>query len=137
MPVLLLAAAALVLYVWAGSSGGDSGGGSSVGSLLKYSLDDLKNLWISAGGDPVKADLAAAVAMAESSGNPSAFNGADPHGGSFGLWQINGAHGDAATFDPAGNAAAAVAISNNGANWNPWGAYTNGSYQDYYGGGDD
>lgn len=89
--------------------------------------------------------LAAAVAMAESSGNPRAFNG---RGGdqSYGLWQINmiGALGperrrafglsqNEDLFDPTVNARAALAISGGGTNWRPWGAYTNGSYRRFLG----
>jgi len=96
-----------------------------------YSYQQLKDLWINAGGDPANADIAAAVAMAESSGNPNAFNSADPSGGSRGLWQINGVWGELSSFDPSINVRAAIQISANGANWKPWGAFTNGSYAKY------
>ena len=36
--------------------------------------------------------IALAVAKGESSWNPKAFNGSDPSGGSFGIFQINGVH---------------------------------------------
>ena len=121
----------LLYRLLSGSDATGGGGDSSAGNLVKYTLQDLENLWISNGGAPSKAPLAAAVAMAESSGDPNAFNGSDPAGGSFGLWQINGVHGDQASFDPDTNAQAAIAISKNGNSWSPWGAYTNGSYQNY------
>lgn len=98
---------------------------------LRYSYDKLKELWVESGGNPDFADLAAAVAMAESSGNPNAYNPNDPNGGSRGLWQINGIHGYLSSFDPLINVAAAIQISDNGSNWKPWGAYTNGSYLRY------
>lgn len=98
----------------------------------KFGLTDIENLWTQLGGDPAKAPLAAAIALGESGGDPNAFNPKDPHGGSFGLFQINGVHGDQATFDPIANVLAAISISQNGQNFNPWGAYTNGSYRDFY-----
>src|SRR5208337_994930 len=98
---------------------------------MAYTYQQIENLWVQNGGSADTAPMAAAVAMAESSGNPNAFNGNDPHGGSFGLFQINGAHGAQATYDVNGNVQAAIAISNNGANWKAWGAYTNGSYAKY------
>lgn len=118
-----------------GASGSDSGGGSLLPTSGTFSLSDLAWLWTAAGGDPSKANTAAAIALAESSGNPAAYNPNDPHGGSFGLWQINGAHGDLASFDVWQNVKAAIQISGNGSNWRPWGAFTNGSYRKYLGGG--
>jgi hypothetical protein len=52
----------------------------------------LESLWVKAGGDASDARTAAAVATAESSGNPGDVNSSDPSGGSFGLWQLNGVH---------------------------------------------
>ena len=100
--------------------------------MANYTYQQLENIWIQNGGSASTAPTAAAVALAESSGNATAFNPNDPHGGSVGLWQINEVHGDQASTDINTNAAAAVAISNNGTNWNAWGAYTNGSYLKYY-----
>lgn len=81
---------------------------------------ELQQLWIQAGGDPTQAAQAAAVAMAESGGNANASltnaNGSIDRG----YWQINSSHGSQSTFDPLGNARAAVAISANGTNWRPW-----------------
>lgn len=78
--------------------------------------------------------VAAAVAMAESGGDPSA-NGDAQFGGSHGLWQINlPAHPEFASvdlFDPDNNAKAALAISNRGKNWEPWTTYRNGAFRKY------
>lgn len=87
---------------------------------MAYSFDQLKALWIQAGGNPAAAAIAAAVALAESGGRPEAFNGNGGKSQDRGLWQINSVHGAQSTFDPMGNARAAVAISNNGTNWKPW-----------------
>jgi Lysozyme like domain len=66
--------------------------------------------------------LAAAVAMAESGGNPNAYNTE----GSYGLWQIDVVYhpqyqsDPSVLFDPTTNAQAAFQISSGGTNWNPW-----------------
>jgi hypothetical protein len=79
--------------------------------------------------------LAAAVAMAESGGDPNAYGDAQ-YGGSIGLWQVNlPAHPSytaAELYDPATNAAAAYAISSGGTNWQPWTTYREGLYKPYY-----
>lgn len=85
-----------------------------------YTYGELEQLWIQAGGNPAAAPIAAAIAEAESGGNPNAApvntNGSTDRG----LWQINSVHGSQSTFDPLGNAMAAVQISQNGATWAPW-----------------
>ena len=81
---------------------------------------------------------AVAVALAESGGNPQAYNperaaGAPAGKGSFGLWQIYlNAHPEFAgqnLFDPQTNAAAAFAVySAAGNSFRPWSTFTAGSY---------
>ena len=107
---------------------------------------EIQNLAASVGfPDPA---LAAAIAMAESSGNPRAFNGRG-NDSSYGLWQINmqGSLGPARRaqfglsqnedlYDPMTNARAALAIYSS-SGWGAWGAYTNGSYKRYYSGSND
>jgi hypothetical protein len=87
-------------------------------------------LWIQAGGQPRLAPLMAAIAMAESGGDPGAQN---PSGAS-GLWQILGQPFPGDVFDPAVNARMAV--------WKwqhqglkAWQTYTNGAYKKFYKGG--
>jgi hypothetical protein len=90
------------------------------------------------------ANLAAAVAMAESKGNPSATAiVTDPAPGdgperSFGLWQINTlahpSYNESLLLDPTYNAQAAFAISSGGQNWKPWSTFTKGYYRQYYAG---
>lgn len=99
--------------------------------MANYTYAQLEGLWVQYGGSKATAPMAAAIAMAESGGNPNAYNGSDPSGGSRGLWQINGAHGSQSSFDVATNTRAAVAISNDGKNWQPWGTYTSGAYRKY------
>lgn len=77
----------------------------------------LESLWDSAGGNPAGSVYAASVAMAESGGQEFATG---PYG-EKGYWQINpNAWGPLATYNPIGNAEAAVKISNNGTDWQPW-----------------
>jgi Lysozyme like domain len=94
------------------------------------SLADLRSLAASVGfPDP---DLAAAVAMAESSGNPFAVGDG---GTSFGLWQIHVP--DHPEFDrsslltAAYNAHAALLISKSGTDWSPWSAFRYGRYKQF------
>lgn len=72
--------------------------------------------------------MAAAIALAESGGNPNAFNRNSNNSVDRGLWQINSIHGDKSTFDVDGNAKSAIAISSNGTNWKPWTTFTQQTY---------
>lgn len=96
------------------------------------SLTELRLLALAVGfPDP---DTAAAVAMAESGGNPSAYGDAE-YGGSVGLWQVNlpshPQYDALALEDPWYNARAALAISRGGATWQPWTTYREGLYRPY------
>jgi LysM repeat protein len=86
----------------------------------------LEALWETAGGSSGEAFMAAEIAMAESGGNQYAVSPTDD----YGYWQINmPSWGPAlATFDPIGNAKAAIQISQDGTNWSPWTTYTTGAY---------
>ena len=85
----------------------------------------LETLWEAAGGSHSEAFMAAEIAMAESGGRQYALSPTND----YGYWQINGSHGPAeATFNPMGNAKAAIAISDDGANWDAWTTYTSGAY---------
>jgi hypothetical protein len=103
----------------------------------------IANVARGAGFDESILPVVVAIALAESSGNPSAYNGRPPDA-SYGLWQINmyGNLGPARReqfnlssnedlFNPSINAAAAYAISNGGSNFRPWATYTSGAYQRY------
>lgn len=80
--------------------------------------------------------LPVAVAQAESSLDPNAFNQNRNGSVDRGLWQINSIHGALSTFDPLGNARAAYSISSGGSDWSPWVAYTTGAHRQYLDGGD-
>jgi LysM repeat protein len=89
------------------------------------SCPGLEELWQQAGGSDAQAVMAASIAMAESSGQQFATGAA----GERGYWQINPDHGSLSTYDPLGNAKAAVTISDDGANWTPWTTFTSGAYR--------
>jgi Tfp pilus assembly protein FimV len=88
------------------------------------SCHGLEELWEEAGGSHAEAFMAAEIAMAESSGRQFATGGV----GERGYWQINPNHGALSTYDPLGNAKAAVIISSNGTNWSPWTTFTSGAF---------
>jgi LysM repeat protein len=117
----------------AGSSGGASGAGSqaAVGTAATttnlsgtLSCGGLEALWVEAGGSRAAEVTAASIAMAESGGNQFATGTV----GERGYWQINPVNGSLSTYDPYGNARAAVIMSGNGTNWSPWTTYTSGAY---------
>lgn len=88
--------------------------------MARYTMQQLESLWVQAGGNPKYASMAAAIALAESGGDPNSTG--YPKNGTVdrGLWQINSIHGSQSTLDPLANARAAVAISGNGSTWRPW-----------------
>jgi LysM repeat protein len=89
------------------------------------SCGGLEELWEQAGGSSGAAVTAASIAMAESSGQQFATGTV----GERGYWQINPNHGSLSTYDPLGNAKAAVIISDDGADWNPWTTFTSGAFE--------
>ena len=101
--------------------------------MARFSYGQLEQLWINAGGAPSLAPVAAAIAEAESGGDPQAENKTDNGGTqtSWGLWQISdGTHNQPVPniLNPAVNAQQAVAKYNaNG--WAPWGTYDSGAYE--------
>lgn len=88
--------------------------------------------------------LATAIGLAESNGNPRAYNGKGLDA-SYGIWQIN-THGKLGSdrraklglksndelFDPAQNARAMKLVWDEAnRSWGPWGAFTDGRYKKY------
>lgn len=104
-----------------------------------FSYSDLRKLWIKAGGNRAWSYVMAAVAMAESRGNPHAHH-VDSNGSvDWGLWQINSVHfsGDvnAQTMqDPNANAREAVKVFNSSGP-DAWSTYKSGAYKAYMPGG--
>lgn len=83
-------------------------------------LNDVENIWVQAGGNPQAAQMAAAVANAESGLNPNATS-TDSNGVvSVGLWLLPQNGTPPGSTDPLANARAAVQLSNNGTDWSSW-----------------
>ena len=118
-------------------SGAGRPGRTAGPTVANLSFSQLEGLWISAGGPKVLAPVAAAIALAESSGNPNAINPTDNNGTqtSWGLWQIsNGTHAEVSPnwADPLTNARLAVAKWRGAGNsFSPWGTYDSGAYRRY------
>jgi len=95
---------------------------------LRFSRAELAALWIRAGGNPGRAQLAAAVALAESAGIPDAV-GEDQRAG---LWQPPawGNHHSLvrALLNPLANAQVTITLTNNGDDWSAFPGYANGTY---------
>lgn len=120
---------------YVGTPGG-GGGGQAPSNLVSLAQQ--------AGFTAEQARIMAAVAMAESSGNPRAHNpNASTGDNSYGLWQINmlggmgperrrlfGISSNEQLFDPAVNARAAKAIFDQ-QGFNAWSVYKSGAYRRY------
>jgi hypothetical protein len=116
---------------------------ASEGRARAMTFDELRELAIAVGFTPEQARIAAAIAIAESGGDPWAQG--DPRGvfqptpngssTSFGLWQVHAPDhpefnpGDLLTTDY--NARAAYMISKGGTDFSPWTTYRDGSYRRY------
>lgn len=119
-----------------GGAAAAAGGGGTVAGA--YTHGQLEQLWTASGGDPGTANVAAAVALAESGGHP-AVTSANPDGGiNVGLWQLD-TRGKGAGYtmaqlqDPATNARLAIMGSSNGTDWSAWATYGSGAYRQYLG----
>src|SRR5262249_17140581 len=105
--------------------------------MAVLSFAQLEKLWTDAGGPKAVAPVAAAIALAESSGRTDALNPVDNNGrqSSFGLWQIsNGTHIPPATNwdSPQENAKLAVAKYRGAGNtFAPWGTFASGVYKKF------
>lgn len=115
--------------------GSELPGGSAGGT---YTFTQLRSYWIMAGGPGgLTADIAAAIALAESSGQANATNPTDNNGTqtSWGLWQISlGNHNEPSPdwANPLANARLAVAKYQGAGNtFSPWGTYASGAYLKY------
>ena len=123
------------------SAGGGTGGviGHSPGAGPTADVmtkDQIRALWTGNGGAAGTANVAAAVAMAESSGR-TGVTSPNPDGGTnVGLWQLDtkgkgAGHSIEQLKDPATNARVAIMGSANGTNWSAWETYVTGAYKKY------
>jgi Lysozyme like domain len=117
------------------SEGGNTGStappGTAPTNAPTYTQGQLQQLWIQAGGNPAYSLIASAIAMAESSGRSGAIDNDSNGTQDQGLWQINSSHGLSNMFNPLANARAAISISSNGTNWEPWVTYQTGAYEQF------
>jgi hypothetical protein len=104
--------------------------GSVPDNLKSYSLAQLDQL---AANEGFKyPSIMAAIAMAESSGNPKAIDNDSNGTHDVGLWQINSVHGysDADMEIPSKNVAAAKAVFDS-QGYGAWATYNSGAYKQY------
>lgn len=115
---------------------------SQASALTAHHLttSEIEQAWISGGGPKALAPIMAAIAMAESSGNPSSIQQGVPYGSQgWGLWQITPGDSEPqvgsnqALLNPVTNARAAVAKYNS-QGLQAWTTYTSGAYKRYMGG---
>jgi hypothetical protein len=105
--------------------------------------DELVELSKDVGLNDNRARIAAAIALAESGGNPSTVVH-DSDDDSYGLWQINmkgplgpqrrhdfGLPNNDALLDARRNAMVMAHISSKGGNFSAWTTYTSGKYKDF------
>lgn len=110
---------------------------------MSLSQSEIEQLAVNAGLSADRAQVAAAVAMAESGGNPNAHNSKPPDD-SYGLWQINmigslgpsrrkayGLSADSDLYNPQTNAKVMAKVSSSGGNFSAWSTYTDGAYVKY------
>lgn len=109
---------------------------------LQSTAAQLQQLAANAGFSGPDLATAVAIALAESSGNPTKYNpetaarGGTPQGqGSYGLWQIylkmHPEFAGANLFDPQTNANAAYSIYSKRGGFSDWTTYTEGEYLTY------
>ena len=102
----------------------------------RYTHAALEGLWRLGGGSAGTANTAAAIAQAESTGNPDATSPNPDGGTNVGLWQLD-TKGVGSGFSVAQlsnalvNARVAVSGSGDGSNWSDWETYANGDYRKY------
>jgi hypothetical protein len=104
---------------------GPGAAGAAPSVTGSYTTATLGTLWTSQGGSSATAFEAANIAMAESSGNPSATSSNPDGGTNVGLWQLDtkgvGAGYTVAQLeDPATNARITIMATANGTNWSEW-----------------
>lgn len=109
---------------------------------MSYDAGQLQSILRAAGWPESLLVTQAAIGLAESRGNPNAYNGVSPDN-SYGLWQINmigslgparraalGINSNSALFDPVTNARAALMVYNQ-QGFRAWSVYLNGSYRSF------
>jgi hypothetical protein len=134
-PLILLLVALGVFVIYEAMQQNTSNGSTPATPTGPLSASQLAQYAANAGFSGQDLTTAVAIALAESSGNPSAVGDTNiTPGGSIGLWQINlQAHPQYSAqslLDPQQNADAAYAIYQAAGNsFTPWTTYNSGAYQ--------
>lgn len=106
--------------------------------MATYTFEQLKSLWTMYGGPPEVANVAAAIALAESGGRSDATNTSNSNGSiDRGLWQINSVHGADSSYDIATNVRAAVRLYKSKNNFSDWTVFKSGAYKKFLNGNPD
>lgn len=101
--------------------------------MARYTPAQLRALAASVlpGATTATLDMAVAIALAESRGDPKAISST----GDYGLWQVNARSwpefSTAQLLDPAGNARAMAKISKGGTDWGPWVSFGTSAYRNF------
>ena len=101
--------------------------------MARYGYVQLEDLWVQAGGSQRLSPVMAAIALAESGGNPKATHHNSNGSTDYGLWQINSVHHynpQLLLSNPVYNAKAAVSIEK-GSGLGAWSSFNNGSYKKF------
>jgi Lysozyme like domain len=104
--------------------------------MTTFTYSQLEQLWTRNGGSALVAPVAAAIAMAESSGR-SDVTSSNPDGGvNVGPWQLDtrgvgAGYSVAQLQNPDTNARVAIKGSNNGSDWSPWATFASGAYKKF------
>jgi hypothetical protein len=117
--------------------GTDTGTSPGAGALTSVmTKDQIRALWTGNGGAAATAPIAAAIALAESSGRVTVTSGNPDGGTNVGLWQLDtkgagAGHTVAELSVAATNARVTIMKSANGSNWGPWETWHTGAYKKY------
>lgn len=87
---------------------------------MKLDHDEIATLWVQEGGRRGAADMAASIALAESTGDTGATNTNSDGTVDRGLFQINSSNGPLSTYTLSKNIKAAILLSANGTTWRKW-----------------
>ncbi len=117
-----------------GSATGHSPGAGATKDVMNK--EEIKSLWTGNGGSAGTAAIAAAIALAESSGRTQVTSHNPDGGTNVGLWQLDtrgagAGHTIEQLQDPATNARVTIMKSANGSNWGPWETWHTGAYKKY------
>lgn len=109
-----------------GAGTGAAAGGAAGGPTPKiFSPADMVSFWAQNGGDPARAQYAAGVMMAESSGNPDSTSSNPDGGTNVGLFQLDtkgvgSGHTIEELKDPTKNTQITIMATRNGTDWADW-----------------